>query len=133
MKLNPDGTGFTVLKNFDYYTTGGYRHARLVQGADGALYGTAVSGGSSCYGTVFKLNPDGTGFTVLKNFDYYTTGGYLGTKLVQGTDGALYGTASQGGSSGYGAVFMLNPDGSDFTVLLNFDNSTTGAYPSAGL
>ena len=52
-------------------------YAGLVQGTDGALYGTAHQGGSSGYGTVFKLNTDGTGFTVLKNFDYSTTGGYL--------------------------------------------------------
>ena len=63
-KLNTDGTGFTVLKNFDYSTTGGYPYAGLMQGTDGALYGTAYQGGSSGYGTVFKLNPDGTGFTV---------------------------------------------------------------------
>src|SRR5205823_5333161 len=132
-KLNLDGTGFTVLKNFDYYTSGGYLQAGLIQGTDGALYGTANSGGNSYAGTVFKLNPDGSGFTVLQNFDYSTTGAYPSAGLMQGTDGALYGTAQQGGSSGVGTVFKVNPDGTGFTLLLSFDYSATGAYPSAGL
>src|SRR5439155_4018406 len=128
-KLNPDGAGFTVLKTFDdYSTTGGGLYARLVQGTDGALYGTANYGGSSYSGTVFKLKTDGTGLTVLQNLDYSMTGGSSQGGLIQGTDGALYGTANQGGSSGYGTVFQLNPDGTDFIVLLNFDSSTSGAY-----
>ena len=32
------------------------------------LYGTTDDGGSSDDGTVFKVNTDGTGYTVLKNF-----------------------------------------------------------------
>jgi len=132
-KLNPDGTGFTVLQNFDYATTGGYPLAALMQGTDGALYGTAYQGGSNSRGTVFKLNPNGAGFTVLANFDSSTTGGYPVAALMQGTDGALYGTTLQGGSNGYGTVFKLNPNGAGFTVLRNFDYSTTGGYPVAAL
>src|SRR5437879_8038086 len=125
--LTPVTSGLTAPQNFDYSTTGCAAYAGLVQGTDGALYGTAGSGGSSGYGTVFKLNPDGTGFTVLQNFDYSTTGGYPYGKLVQGTDGALYGTAVSGGSGGDGTVFQLNPDGTGLTVLKNLVNYTTGA------
>jgi uncharacterized repeat protein (TIGR03803 family) len=79
---------------------------------------------------LFKLNTDGTGFSIIKDFDYFTTGGYLqGGGLVQRADGTIYGTANQGGSSGAGTVFQLNPDGTDFSVFLNFDNVTTGGSP----
>jgi uncharacterized repeat protein (TIGR03803 family) len=132
-KLKPDGTGFSLLEEFDEFTTGGIPYAGLIQGTDGSLYGTTSEGGSSGYGTVFKLKSDGTGFTVLKSFDDTTTGSFLYAGLMQGTDGALYGTANAGGSSDYGTVFRLNPDGSGFTVLKNFDNITSGAYPTAGL
>jgi uncharacterized repeat protein (TIGR03803 family) len=101
---------------------------------DGALYGTAQQGGSNLYyGTVFKLNTDGTGFTVLENFDYYTTGSYPNGALVQRADGTIYGTATYGGSSGNGTVFQLNPDGSDFSVVLNFDNFSSGSAPGGRL
>jgi uncharacterized repeat protein (TIGR03803 family) len=43
-------------------------NAPLVQGPDGTLYGTASAGGTGGYGTVFKVRPDGTGFTNLYNF-----------------------------------------------------------------
>jgi uncharacterized repeat protein (TIGR03803 family) len=132
-KLNPDGTGFTALKNFDSATTGGYPICKLLQGMDGALYGTANVGGSSNYGTVFRLNTNGTGFTVLTNFDNATMGGNPQAGLIQGTDGALYGTASSGGSGGYGTVFRLNLDGTGFTVFTSFDNITAGGYPQAAL
>jgi uncharacterized repeat protein (TIGR03803 family) len=52
----------------------------------------------------------------------------------------LYGTAEQGGTAGYGAVFRVNTDGTDFTNLYSFTalsgvNATNsdGAYPQAGL
>ena len=70
-----------------------------MQGPDETLYGTARDGGSTGYGTVFKLNPDGTGFTVLHEFDG-TTGANPYAGLVQGADGALYGTAPSGGNGG---------------------------------
>ena len=43
-----------------------------MQGSDGALYGTTSSGGASGAGTVFKVNPDGTGFTTLVSFNSRT-------------------------------------------------------------
>jgi uncharacterized repeat protein (TIGR03803 family) len=96
------------------------------------LYGTASQGGSGFYGTVFKLNTDGSGFTVLQNLDYYTTGAYPFGGLAQGTDGVLYGTCYTGGAGFYGTVFSLNTDGSGLTVLEDFDHAT-GAYPWAAL
>jgi len=73
----------------------------LVQASDDALYGTTESGGSAGYGTVFKLNPDGSGYTVLKSFSSSGGDGYHPyAALVQASDGALYGTTYQGGSSG---------------------------------
>jgi len=38
--------------------------------------------------------------------------------ILSGT--TLYGTASQGGSSGYGTVFAVNTDGTGFTTLHTF-------------
>jgi uncharacterized repeat protein (TIGR03803 family) len=132
-KLNSDGSEFSVLMDFDDPAAGARPYAGLIQGLDGKLYGLASAQGSGNSGTAFKLKPDGTDFTVLKNFDYSTTGAYPQAGLVQGTDGNLYGTTVEGGSSGYGTVFKLEPDGTCFTVLLNFDSSTTGAYAYGGL
>ena len=53
-------------------------------------------------------------------------------QLVQGTDGNLYGTTSQGGAHNYGTIFRISPSGS-FTNLYSFTNGSDGATPYAGL
>ena len=90
----------------------------LFEDGDGVLYGTTYFGGTYGYGTVYRLNKDGSGFAVLKSFDLATDGGLVVANLCEGSDGALYGTARDGGGYGGGTVFRLNKDGSGFEVLL---------------
>ena len=66
--MNPDGTGFTVVHNFNF-TNGWLVQARLIEGSDNKLYGATNGGGTSSIGTVLSINLDGTGFTILKNID----------------------------------------------------------------
>jgi hypothetical protein len=54
-RVNPDGSGFFELLNFDIFATGAAPGARLTVGADGNLYGTTYFGGSANGGTVFRL------------------------------------------------------------------------------
>jgi uncharacterized repeat protein (TIGR03803 family) len=147
-KLSTNGSEYSTLHHFGFGNDGRNPQSSLIQGLDGALYGTSALGGASAqggasgFGTVFRLNADGTGETVLHSFMPsggdgqcpYTSG------LVQGTDGALYGTTQQGGStaeggsSGYGTVFKLNPDGKGFILLHNFSASAgDGKYPNSAL
>jgi len=103
------------------------------------LFGTTTLGGSSGYGTVFKVNVDGTGFTNLYNFTGGSDGAFpLADLILSGNK--LYGTASGGSSSGNGAVFALDTDGSGFTNLHGFTVGTgnfgsvtnlDGAYPTS--
>jgi uncharacterized repeat protein (TIGR03803 family) len=132
-KLNPNGTGFAVLRSLQSSGVDGTQpYAELLQGIDGFMYGTTHGGGTSRLGTIFKLKNDGSGFTVLRNFSGGAVDGdspYSG--LVQGSDGMLYGTTPYGGSSGVGTVFKLNTNGSGFTLLRSFTGTGgDGAYPS---
>ena len=53
---------------------------------------------------------------------------------MQASDGALYGTTSQGGSNNLGTVFRLNQDGSGYSVLYHFKTAgSDGRIPLAGL
>jgi uncharacterized repeat protein (TIGR03803 family) len=130
--VNPNGTGFTNLHTFTA-ASGAYPHLTNTDGVAPAgglvlsgslLYGTTQFGGSAGNGTVFAVNPNGTGFTNLYSFTA-TSSRYPNTNsdganpqaglLLSGS--TLYGTASQGGSSGSGTVFKLNTDGTGFTNL----------------
>jgi uncharacterized repeat protein (TIGR03803 family) len=121
----------------------------LVQGTDGNLYGTAVSGGahpSTCFqagcGTVFKLTPQGT-LTTIYSFCAQTncTDGSQPGPLVLGTDGNFYGVTTAGGGNSCplsrfscGTIFKVTPQGA-LTTLYRFcaqTNCTDGSEP-AGL
>jgi uncharacterized repeat protein (TIGR03803 family) len=116
--LNPDGSGFETLHEFVDFADGRYPVAGLTLGQDGFLYGvTQVNGG------VFKVSPGGFGFTILVNLFN------ANSRLIQGTDGALYGTTFTGGLNGVGMLFKVSPDGSHFVELYDFDG-TNGSYPS---
>ena len=96
------------------------------------LYGTAVYGGSSGWGTVFAVQTNGTGFTAT----YHFTGGSDGANpyaelILSGNN--LYGTARKGGSSGAGTVFAVNVDGTGFTVLHGFAATDPGGKNSDAL
>jgi uncharacterized repeat protein (TIGR03803 family) len=130
-RLRTDGSGFTQLHNFNSASDGYWPAAGLVQGADGTLYGTARHGGTGGLGTLFKLQPDGDGFTVLRSLGA-ADGSYPEASLLVGADGALYGTALQGGTSSFGTIFKLQADGTGFTVLRSFAGAD-GRLPSAGL
>jgi uncharacterized repeat protein (TIGR03803 family) len=120
---------FTSLASFDF-ARGAFPSNGLIQAADGSFYGTASAGGTNGGGgTVFRLTTDGT-LTALHSFDYQDGAVAMGG-LVQGTDGNLYGTTSQGGTDGLGTVFQITTNG-QFTTLVRF-NGTNGANPQSSL
>lgn len=151
-KFNTDGSAFTNIYNFtapDYPShtnaDGAFPLGSLVL-SQGILYGIANGGGYGGNGTIFAVDTNGNGFTVLHQFS--ATNALIGVN----SDGVgpqsglilwsntLYGTAEYGGAFGYGTVFSLETDGSQFTTLYDFSptNSVTGtnvdgAYPIGGL
>jgi uncharacterized repeat protein (TIGR03803 family) len=132
-RLNPDGSGFTLLKSF---ANGGADAQRpfgaLVEATDGVLYGTTEAGGQSGLGTVFKLAKDGSGYSVLMSFTGNSDGAAPEAALIEGSDGFLYGTTSGGGTNDNGVVFRISKDGSAFTTLVQF-RGTNGANPECEL
>ena len=91
-------------------TNDGYMpSAGLIQASDGNFYGTTTGGGSAGKGTVFSITSQGS-FTILHSFgdgSVAQDGLVPYSSLVQGPNGNLYGTTSQGGSAGKGTVYMM--------------------------
>lgn len=137
-KVNPDGSGNTPIYNFAANNVNPFGLAYpsgLIQGSDGALYGTSGFGGTSADGSVFRINTDGSGFTVLHSFSHVGGGAYEPTAaLVQGSDGTLFGTTEGGGSAGGGTVFKLKTNGTGFVQLHAFGTTPGDAQgPKAPL
>jgi uncharacterized repeat protein (TIGR03803 family) len=125
-RLNKIGGGYEVLHSFRGGEADGAKPmSGLLSGRDGSLYGTTDVGGSGDHnGTVFKLNPDGTGYQLLHSFAVEPFDGrFPRSSLVEGRDGALYGTTQSGGTNDAGTVFKLNKDGSGYRVLHGFTGS----------
>jgi len=124
-KLYFDGTAFSVLRDA---ASGDWSTPNEVALVGTNLFGTTQMGGA---GTVYKINTDGMGYTLLRSF----TGGDDGANPQGGlaVDGdTLYGLASQGGSNSYGTIFGLNTGGSNFLVLHTFDSVDSSNHNDDG-
>jgi uncharacterized repeat protein (TIGR03803 family) len=139
-RVDTDGTHFGILYSFGkafqfgavYTNADGYSPLCALVLSNNVLYGTTQAGGITGYGTIFKINTDGSGFATLHFFTNGIGGGTLDGGLVL-ADGALYGTTESGGSNSDGTVFKINPDGSGFANLHNFAVGTNGYSPMASL
>jgi uncharacterized repeat protein (TIGR03803 family) len=123
----------------------GGRPDALIQGSDGNFYGAAQDSmeGSSAPtgGTVFKVTSVGK-FTLLHTFplgpDKNYPDGNLPGNVIQGPDGKLYGDTVAGGIDGcngycgYGVLFRINRNGSDFQIIHKFCSQANCADGNAG-
>jgi uncharacterized repeat protein (TIGR03803 family) len=101
-----------------------YVTSLLLGKVDGAIYGTTYQDQTN--GTIFSMNTDGSGYAVLHSFEgeespspvaYGVGNGNAEPRVIQASDGLLYGTTPAGGAFGLGMVFRCNPNGSAFTVI----------------
>lgn len=136
----------TVIYAFTGGSDGGIPNpGNLTFDGAGNIYGTTEGGGvhhSMCLfgymgcGVVYKLTPSATGW--IESVVYTFTGAEDGSDPLSGVtfdqNGNIYGTASEGGSGGYGTVFELSPSAAGWkeTTLHSFDGHD-GVYPVGGL
>jgi uncharacterized repeat protein (TIGR03803 family) len=130
-RITPSGT-LTTLYNFcdqSPCADGAAPNSRLVQAANGDIYGTTSQGGSGAYcpyllgcGTVFEITPSGA-LTTLYSFCSQSgcvDGQSSFAGLIQASNGDLYGTTFYGGSyDNHGTLFKITPEGS-LTTLYSF-------------
>ncbi|QGM44683.1 choice-of-anchor tandem repeat GloVer-containing protein [Methylocystis heyeri] len=129
----------SVLYNF-FGADGQTPAAELTIDSSGNLYGTTLS-------NVFKLTPPGQDCRPISQNLWCETTLYAFTDPLGGSasqagvtmiGGALYGTASQGGSAGNGVLFQLRPPVPPSTkwtenVLYNFSGGADGGNPLGGV
>jgi gliding motility-associated-like protein len=130
-KIRHDGTGYTKIFDFNNLVTGANPDGSLI--SDGTfLYGMTKSGGANNYGTIFKIRPDGTGFTVLLNFNGAGNGQQpYGDLIYDGT--FLYGMTFVGGVNNSGVIFKIRTDGTGYMKLYDFATGANGRLPRGNL
>jgi len=132
-KVSKNGADYAIIHVFTGSPDGVQPRCRLLKGSDGALYGGTPFGGSSL-GTIFSINENGSGYTIIRNFTGGSGGPGPGPGLIEGSDNMLYGMAELGGSGGGGSVFRLDKNGGGYTVIHSFTNSGTNlSGPNAEL
>jgi len=128
---------YKVLYSFQRGSDGTEPWGGVIRNVTGDLLGTTLLGGSSDYGTVFKLSQTGKE-TLLHSFTGEPDGKKAYSGVIQDAEGNLYGTTSDGGNlscqqgQGCGTVFKLSKSGKE-SVLYNFTGGRDGANPTAGL
>ncbi len=86
--------------------------------SDGVFYGTTNLGGNG-YGTVFRVEDDGSGYFVRHSFNQSGQGWSPVAGVTEGSDHILRGT-TQAGGSGLGTVFRMEKSGNNYTRMHSF-------------
>ena len=109
--------------------------AGVAFGPDGMLYGLTASDGKSDCGVLYAIAPDGSGFRIVHQFDNASDGCQPRASLVEGADGALYGTTQFGGPiGGQGTIFRFDTATQAVDVLHTFhDDDPLGGDAVTGL
>ncbi|HTZ97131.1 MAG TPA: choice-of-anchor tandem repeat GloVer-containing protein [Terriglobales bacterium] len=142
--ITPRGA-FATLHNFNSSNEGNPLSG-LIQASDGNFYGVTPDGGVGSWGCggsgppcgmVFRLGADGN-LTTIYSFCTQSScpdGALPFGRLVQATDGSLYGSTEIGGAYGEGTLFRITLDG-NLTTLHSFcaqKGCPDGAWPNGGL
>jgi uncharacterized repeat protein (TIGR03803 family) len=126
---------FTTLYHFNGFE-GASPSGDLLQASNGKLYGVFKEEGLGSNGGIFSWNIGTSTYTEEYDFNTpptITEGKFPDCSLVQGTDGQIYGTTTQGGASDQGVVFRFNPTSLTYTLLHTFTGAANGALPYDGL
>lgn len=104
----------------------------LLQSSNGKFYGLMYEGGTSNFGTLFEYDPATNAYTKKADFNG-TNGRNPRSGLTEGSNGKLYGTTYEGGTSSVGVLFEFDPSTGILTNKLNFTNGANGKLPRGGL
>lgn len=131
----------------DFPSIGNFEVSQLIQASNGDFYGVSAYGGSSSLGFVYRVSRSSGLITHLHDFGF-SDGATPRGKLVEASDGYLYGTTEAGGANrsdwcylgqyygegGCGTLFKVGLNGG-FTKVHDFYSPSDGyqSAPSTGL
>ncbi|HUK11685.1 MAG TPA: choice-of-anchor tandem repeat GloVer-containing protein, partial [Thermoanaerobaculaceae bacterium] len=116
-KLEPDGSGFTVVHSFAGSPSDGDNPAGSLTVSGGILYGMTLQGGGDCSssdldwrtcGTIFRIGLDGSGFGLLLSFPRGDEVDSLGASSLTAFGRSLYTATGSVLDNGGGALRRID-------------------------
>ena len=110
-ELSPSGSGWTFTTLYSFVGGYGGPYNKLTLDAKGNLYGFTNGEGLYGFGSIFKLSPGTSGWTLTDLYDFTNgaDGGLPYGSVAVNSDGNVFGTAVTGGSENQGVLFEITP------------------------
>ncbi len=134
-EYNPETGSFAFIHDFFNTETGQENYAglcSLMEHSNGKVYGLTLYGGTNHDGQLFELDLQTKEITIKVEFEFDSKGKAPVGKLIEASDGRLYGIARQGGMHSFGLLYVYDPGTNVFAVLKHFNGAGNGAEPNNG-
>jgi len=131
-QYNINTNSLIVKVDFTGGINGNNPFGSLIQASDNMLYGLTEFGGTDGTGILFQYNLSSNTFTKKSDFSVINGRSPKG-RLIQASDGNLYGLTKQGGTSDNGVLFQYNIINDIFLPKINFSNQINGSSPQGSL
>lgn len=119
-RIDLNGQNYTALHVFAGGNNDGAQPHSCLMMVDSVLYGLTAAGGTHGNGTLYKMNLDGSGFSVLHSFHNSTGDNSHGRLTLSSGGNKLFGMTKEGGSSDFGVIFSYDLNSTDYAILHTF-------------
>ncbi|MCK5765175.1 MAG: hypothetical protein KAH26_04290, partial [Bacteroidales bacterium] len=121
-EYDPQNNIFAKLYDFDGSAHGAEPSEGVIQASNGKLYGMTYKGGIQDKGVLYSYDINANVLNQVRHFVGPLTGTSPLGKLLQASNGFLYGMTSLSGLYGFGVIFEYDPGTDTFTKKYDFYN-----------
>jgi uncharacterized repeat protein (TIGR03803 family) len=131
-QYNPVTNSLINKLDFDGTVKGSVPLSQLIQASNGMIYGTTLLGGINNKGVLFQYDIMTNIYNKKIDFNGSINGTNPSGKLLQASDGLLYGLTGMGGGNDMGVLFQFDPNNNTCLSKIDFDGIAKGKNPNNG-
>ena len=126
--LQPSFSNHKSMKKSTYFLLAYLMLSTIANAQVPELWGSMSIGGSFGVGGIFKINGDGTGYSLQYACSGSTNGGSIQSNFIPFSQTLFYGTSVSGGTHARGEIYSYQTQTHTFTSLFSMD-TLPGYYP----